>query len=203
MSKKDIQGTQAYASVTAWLVPVAVAGLALVAVISYGRSEETQAASGAPLYGKAVHEAIEGLKNPGGKPVAAAARPALPAGLAPEDYYWCEQCKAYHKRQPAQGQPAGVVPPPVAGGDPGQAVGQGAEAIPPLPAGLSAADYYWCTNCKAYHKRQPAAGIPAAGTPAAPPVVPVNPVPPAAPVTPATPESNPIAKPLAPDSSVP
>jgi hypothetical protein len=149
------KGSSVFAPVMAWLLPTAVAGMALVAVVTYVRSEETHAAGGAPLYDKAVREAIDGLKNPGAK--TAVARPALPAGLSPADHYWCEQCKAYHKRQPAQGQPAqpaGVVPAPVAGGTPATPGAQPDTTIPPLPAGMSAADYYWCSNCKIYHKRQ-------------------------------------------------
>ena len=161
----------------AWLVPVAVAGVAVVAVISYIRSEETHAASGSPLYGRAVQEAVEGLKNPAAK--TAAARPPLAAGLSPDEYYWCEQCKAYHKRQPGQSQPAGAPPQPVAGVGavipvtPAAAVTQPPGTIPPLPAGLSAQDYYWCADCKAYHPRNPAQGQPAGTTP--PPVAADNP----------------------------
>jgi hypothetical protein len=33
--------------------------------------------------------------------------------------------------------------------------------IPPLPEGFSAADYYWCPTCKAYHKRDAAGAQPA------------------------------------------
>ncbi len=43
------------------------------------------------------------------------------------------------------------------GDEPAAAVG-----IPPLPDGLSAADYYWCATCKAYHRRDAAAAQPVA-----------------------------------------
>jgi hypothetical protein len=162
------KGTQVFAPMMAWLVPAAVAGVGIVGAISYIRSQETQAASGSPLYGKAVHEAIEGLKNPAAK--VAVARPPLPAGLSPEEHYWCEQCKAYHKRQPGQTPPpaAGATPPPVAGGTPVMpgtpaAAAQPAGPIPPLAAGLSPDDYYWCANCKTYHQRQPAGAAPPLG----------------------------------------
>lgn len=147
----------------AWLVPAVVAGVIATAVISYARSGEFQAAAGSPYYGKAVQEAIAGLKNPG-ESALPAARPPLPAGLSPDEHYWCENCKAYHKREPGQSQPAGVAPPPIAGG--GAVAAQAADTIPPLPEGQSANDYYWCVNCKAYHPRQPAqnaaawAGVP-------------------------------------------
>jgi len=171
----ESKGTQGFAAGMTWLMPAAVVGVAVAGVISYVRSEEPQVAGGAPLYGQAVHEALDGLKNPGAKP-AATPQPPLPAGLSPNDYYWCEQCKAYHPRQAAQGQPAGVVPPPVAGSNPAPAAVLPAEAIPPLPAGFSPNDYYWCPTCKAYHPRQAAPGqaVGAAhpapvGTPAATP----------------------------------
>ena len=178
----SIKGTQAFTLTMAWLLPAAVAGVVIVTVITYVRTEETHAASGSPLYGQAVKEAVEGLKNPAAK--MNEARPPLQAGLSPDEYYWCEQCKAYHKRQPVQGQPAGTAPPPVAGSGPvapatpGMPAAQPDATIPPLPAGLDPADYYWCANCKAYHKRQPAQGQP--GSAAPPPVAGDNPAIPAA-----------------------
>ncbi|MCX6879566.1 MAG: hypothetical protein NTW21_38045 [Verrucomicrobia bacterium] len=173
------KGMQALAPAMVWLVPAAVAGVAMVAVISYIRSEETHAASGSPLYGQAVREAIDGLKNPGAKPVAA--RPPLPAGLSAAEVYWCEQCKAYHKGQPGQAQPAAATPAPVAGAA-ATPIAQPDSPIPPLPAGLAAADYYWCANCKTYHKRQAAEGQPAD---AAPPPLAGHSAPPAAVTQPA------------------
>jgi hypothetical protein len=46
---------------------------------------------------------------------------------------------------------------------------------PPLPAGLSPADYYWCDQHKQYHKREAAA--PAQGQPAAVPAGAARPAP--------------------------
>ncbi len=98
-----------------WLVPAALTGVVAAAVISYGRTEESQAAAGSPYYGKAVQEAINGLKNPGSKPLPAG-RPPLPAGLSPAEHEWCENCKVYHKRQPGAANAAGGAPPQVAPG---------------------------------------------------------------------------------------
>ena len=164
-----------------WLVPAAAAGVAVAMVITYVRSEDPPVAGGAPLYIKAAHEALEGLRNPQGAQAAqpAAAIPALPAGLSPDEYYWCDKCKAYHKRQAASdGSPqvAGTTPPAPPGTQPNA-------GIPPLPPEFSPFDYYWCPDCKAYHPRQgpgntppaflaapeppPAATPPAAANPAA------------------------------------
>lgn len=78
--------------------------------------------------------------------------PPLLAGLAPDDYDWCANCKVFHpKAQPA-------------------AAAQPSDAIPPLPAQFSPSDYYWCKDCKAYHPHQSATPIhPPAGTPVPPP----------------------------------
>jgi hypothetical protein len=126
--------------------------------------------------------------------------PPLPAGLAPADYYWCEKCKAYHKREPqpaggqaaadpaAHGAAAPAAPASVPAAPQGGAATPPAAAVPvsplpaavpgqrpPLPAGLSPADYEWCEQCKTYHPRkQPGA-------------TPVSPVAPAAPAVPAAP----------------
>jgi hypothetical protein len=163
MSDKT-KGLQELTSSMPWLVSAVVAGVGVVAAISYVRSQETHAASGSPLYERAVNEAITGLKNPAEK--VTAARPALPAGLSPDEHYWCESCQAYHKRQAAEGQPAGVAPPPLAAAAPATPLTPAAGtpvpgSIPPLPAGLSADDYYWCADCKGYHKRQPGQDQPA------------------------------------------
>ncbi len=77
------------ASLVAWLLPVAVTGVAAAAVVGYTRSGESHAAAGSPYYQKAVQEAIAGLKNVNEKSVPAAAIPALPEGLSPEDNYCC------------------------------------------------------------------------------------------------------------------
>lgn len=138
---------------TSWVVPVAVAGVVAAAVISYLRTVEPQAAPGSPYYTKAVKEAAAGLANPGLEAVPDG-RPALPAGYSPEDVAWCEQCKAYHKRQPAAGQAAGAGQPAVGAGPARQATPTD-ETIPPVLSGLSPDDYYWCPNCKVFHKRPP------------------------------------------------
>ncbi|MES2922135.1 MAG: hypothetical protein V4819_11345 [Verrucomicrobiota bacterium] len=154
---------------TAWFVPGIAAGVIATAVISYARSGETYAAAGSPYYGKAVQEAIAGLKNPGGD-APPAARPPLLAGLSPDEHYWCENCKTYHKREPGQ------TPPVAAPLSPSLAVAaQPADVIPPLPEGLSASDHYWCVNCKTYHPRQPAPV--AAGWAGVPYKLPVTPAP--------------------------
>ena len=158
-----------------WLMPAAVAGVIVTAVISYARSGETYAAAGSPYYGKAVNEALAGLKNLGEASLPAG-RPALPAGLSPDEHYWCENCKTYHKREPGQSQPAGGAPPAVAGGE---AAAPAGDSIPPLPEGQSAKDFYWCVNCKTYHPRQPAQNAAAwAGVPYKLPVQPGPALPP-------------------------
>ncbi len=166
------------------------AALALVitalAAGSYGASNEIDAAPGSPLYGKAVHEAIQGLAGNRAKQHAAgqpgAARPPLPAGLSPNDYYWCDKCKAYHKHKPggagqasppaAAGQPAAAQPAPPA--NPQPVAGQPAAARPPLPAGFSPDEVYWCEKCKAYHKRNPKSPQQPAARPPAPEATPAE-----------------------------
>jgi hypothetical protein len=185
------------ALVKAWLVPVAVAGVVVAAVISYVQSPEMQAAPDSPYYGKAVQEAMTGLVNAGGA-AAPAARPPLPAGLSPDDYYWCEEHKTYHPHQAGQpGQPlpagaaqpaagtlpAGVAQPPGVAAQPA-AVGSPPAAqsdltIPPLLAGVSPTDYFWCDNCKVFHKTSEHGQPPAAGgSPANPAGQPAAAIPP-------------------------
>ncbi len=183
-----------------WLVPVLVTGVVAAAVISYARTTEIQAAPGSPYYGKAVQEAMAGLVSPGTTPAPAGAEPGagagaeaippLPAGLSPNDYYWCPQHKTYHPRQAGQASPAGAAQVPAAGAQPAGGAAPPAAAgttppapaaveIPPLIAGKSPNDYEWCENCKGYHKR----AVPGQ------PVVPPAPTPvganPSAPVAPA------------------
>ena len=141
------------AAYTGWVVPLVAAGVVAAAVISYLRTVEPQAAPGSPYYGKAVKEAAAGLTNPGLEAVPEG-RPALPAGYSPEDVYWCEQCKAYHRRQPAGGQAAGAGQ-PAAGAGPARQTSPTDETIPPVLSGLSPDDYYWCPNFKVFHKRPP------------------------------------------------
>jgi hypothetical protein len=136
----------------AWIVPGVVTCVLAAAVATYPRAAEVHAAAGSPYYPKAAGEALAGLRDSGEKQ-AAAALPALPAGLSPEEHYWCEQCKTYHKRQ-ADGQAAAT--PPAGPATPA--------AVPPLPEGYDPAEYYWCANCKVYHSRKdPKVNVPAQG----------------------------------------
>ena len=110
-------------------------------------SPETDlAAPGAPLYEYAVTESVKSMmsKQEQAK-LGAEGRPPSPG----PDYYWCKNCKAYHKRKtPASaGQPAVARTPgatPAASPQPA--------ARPPSPG----AGYYWCEHCKTYHKKQAA-----------------------------------------------
>lgn len=88
----------------------------------------------------AAQPAAQGGTQPAAQPAAhpAPELPPLVTGKPPGDYYWCDECLAFHQRP--------AVPPQPAAADPG--------AIPPLPDGLNPADYYWCANCKAYHLRK-------------------------------------------------
>jgi hypothetical protein len=145
----------------AWILPGAVTCVLAAAVVSYPRAEEVHAAPGSPYYSKAAQEALAGLRSSGEKQALPAATPALPAGLSPDEHYWCEQCKAYHKRQPGGAPQAGAAP----------AAAIPSAAIPALPEGLDPAEYYWCANCKVYHSRKdPTVKVPGVGTanPAAP-----------------------------------
>ena len=111
--------------------------------VAAGRSPETDlAAPGAPLYEAALRESVQSLMSKQEQAeLGAQGRPPSPG----PDYYWCENCKTYHRRQtpaspqqtpPAQGQ--AVAPAPQNG------------AVPSSPG----PDTYWCENCKTYHKRQ-------------------------------------------------
>lgn len=84
-----------------WALPAVAGVMALAAVVSYARHEEREATPGSPYYDKAVREAVHGLANPAaGRAAAAPAnRPPLAAGLNPADYYWCDNCQTYHKRE--------------------------------------------------------------------------------------------------------
>jgi len=170
-----------------WVVGVMSAAVVVMAVASYGGSGEATAAPGAPLYDHTVQEAIRGLKGlrTRSAPVAAAKRPALPAGLDPKDYYWCEKCKAYHLRKPQTPAKAGATPgqaahshsvPPQAAKEPAAippsktapspGAGNASATRPPLPTGLDPKDYYWCEKCKAYHPRKPQAAGKSPASPA-------------------------------------
>jgi hypothetical protein len=145
----------------AWIVPGVVTCVLVAAVVSYPRAAEIHAAAGSPYYSKAAREALAGLQNSSEKQALPAATPALPAGLSPDEHYWCEQCKAYHKRQPGGVPQAGVAPVPGAGVEVAPVA---TAAIPPLPQGLDPAQYYWCANCKVYHSRaDPKVSVPGVG----------------------------------------
>jgi len=152
-----------------WIGAAFAIVISAMAVASYRPDAEVEAAPGSPLYGRAVHEAIQGLAGVGkqrqpGQP--AGVRPPLPAGLSPDEHYWCDKCKTYHKRQPAaaigpDGVPASLARPPAPGARPSVPAAQPptpAGARPPLPPGVTADEVYWCADCKAYHKRSGQAG---------------------------------------------
>ena len=105
------------------------------------RSPETDlAAPGAPLYEYAVTESVKTMmsKQEQAK-LEAKGRPPSPG----PDYYWCKNCKTYHKRQtPASAQQPAAT----------------AARRPPSPG----ASYYWCEQCKTYHRRKPVAQQPVA-----------------------------------------
>lgn len=194
MSTETENNPQTDRSRSMWIVTGGVVLLGTLAVFSYSVPDRDQAASGAPLYDQAVKEALRGLRNPGTRAQpAGAGRPALPANLSAKDHYWCENCKAWHKKQ-APGDPqapqanpaaeSGTTPPPaaprvvipyalgMAPGDPQPA----AASIPALPDGLSPAEHYWCENCKAWHKRDASAAAHSPDTP--PPAQPDGAIPP-------------------------
>ena len=192
MSKTPLNSGSAF-DPKAWIVPGVVTCVLVAAVVSYPRAAEINAAAGSPYYSKAAQEALVGLRSSGEKQALPAATPALPAGLSPDEHYWCEQCKAYHKRQPGGAPQAGVAPVPAAGAAAAPPVAGAAAptpaAIPSLPQGLNPAEYYWCANCKVYHSRSDpkvsVAGVAAAevaqpSLPAIPPSLarPIEPPPP-------------------------
>jgi hypothetical protein len=124
------------------------------------RSPETDlAAPGVALYEQAVKESVITLKSK--KEQAALDAQGRPPSPGP-DYYWCKNCKTYHKRQtPASpGQPAGAQRPVATPASPQQLLD--ASAARPASPG---ADYYWCEKCKTYHKRQAVPNQPGAATP--------------------------------------
>jgi len=119
------------------------------------RSPETDlAAPGAPLYEYTVTESVKTLmsKQEQAK-LEAKGRPPSPG----PDYFWCKNCKTYHKRKtpaPARQQPAVVQSPgaaPAASPQP---------ATTPARSPSPGAGYYWCEKCKTYHPRKPAAQLP-------------------------------------------
>jgi hypothetical protein len=82
------------------------------------------------------------------QPAAVAARPPSPG----VDYYWCEKCQTYHKKQAVPNQPGAVTP--AQHGTP--AAAPGVDTRPPSPG----PEFFWCDNCKTYHRRQPVAQQP-------------------------------------------
>jgi hypothetical protein len=102
-----------------------------------GRSPESDlAAPGAALYEIAVTESIRSLMT---KEEQAEGRPPSPG----PDYFWCENCKTYHKTQPG----AAIVQPAVAQSPGAVPAGTKAGSLPPSPG----EGYYWCEQCKTYH----------------------------------------------------
>jgi len=127
------------------------------------QSPETDlAAPGAPLYEYAVTESVKTLMSKQEQEALdAQGRPPSPG----PDYFWCKNCKTYHKRQtPASAQQPAVARTPGA-----------APAASPQPAAATVArppspgpDYYWCEKCKTYHKRQAVPNQPGAAVPESP-----------------------------------
>lgn len=121
------------------------------------RSPETDlAAPGAPLYEKAARESIVTLASKAELTTPGAA--GIPPSPGP-DYYWCKNCKAYHKKKApdAPAQPAaqqGITPAKQPQAD---------SSHPPSPG----PGYYWCSKCKAFHPRPQSPGTPQASTPVA------------------------------------
>lgn len=122
-----------------WIGGAALVVLGTVAVAAYSVSDEAQAGSGSPLYGFAVHEALEGLKGGGAK------APAAQGEV-------CKDCGKIHP--PAQHAN-------VAAAIPDAVPAQGADAVPVQAADtVPVGEYYYCQNCQAYHRRQPGTAIP-------------------------------------------
>jgi len=103
--------------------------------------ESDLAAAGAALYEFAVTESVKSLMS---KEEQADARPPSPG----PEYFWCDNCKTYHKNQAPGTHPQPGVSP---------------VTRPPSP-GLES---YWCESCKSYHLRQDAPNPPGAAGPAA------------------------------------
>jgi hypothetical protein len=131
--------------------------------------ESTLAAPGSPLYESAVTESVRSLMSKEDQAeLEAVGRPPSPG----PDYFWCEQCKTYHRRQapPAAAQPGTAQRPGAVG-----AAGRNSNASPVTRPPSPGPDYYWCENCKTYHRRQPSVG-----QAAAPPSTPIHAAPAAA-----------------------
>lgn len=133
------------------VVLVLAAGQDAVAGDGKSSPETDLAAPGAPLYEYAVAESVKGmLSKQEQAELGAASRPPSPG----PDYFWCENCKTYHKRQaPASAQQPVAAHSPVAVPAASPQPGAAAATRPPSPE----ADYYWCEHCKTYHKKKTAA----------------------------------------------
>jgi hypothetical protein len=151
-----------------------IVGCAVDAVGGWRSSESDLAAPGAALYQSAVAESVKSLLSKQEQAVIDAAnRPPSPG----PDYFWCDNCKTYHKRQtPAA---AGAIPNGSAPATP--TPGPHASPVtanrPPAPG----PDMYWCEQCKTYHRRQALPNQPGAALQGSPGLAP----PAAVPATPA------------------
>jgi len=127
---------------------LAAAGRDVVAGDGKLSPETDLAAPGAPLYEKAVKESVRTLMSKEEQAKLGSEERSLSPG---PDYYWCKNCKTYHKkkrsahsRKPATAQNPAVAP---AASPPS---GVAAAAKPPSPG----PDFFWCAQCKTYHKKQ-------------------------------------------------
>lgn len=133
---------------TAIVLLLLAVGRGVVAGDGKRSPESDLAAPGAPLYEKAVKESVITLMSK--QEQAALDDQGRPPSPGP-DYFWCKNCKTYHKKtapaSPGQ-QQAGQTPgaAPASPQQPGAATA----ARPPSPG----PDHFWCENCKTYHKKQ-------------------------------------------------
>jgi hypothetical protein len=114
------------------------------------RSPETDlAAPGAPLYEQALNESVKSLMSKQEKEaLGEQGRPPSPG----PDYYWCENCKAYHRKQaPAAAQRQTGEQQVRTPQQQAAAPARKEAARPPSPG----PEYYWCENCNQYHKKKP------------------------------------------------
>ena len=133
------------------VVLLLAAGAVVVMSARSSSPESDLAAPGAALYEFAVKESVISLMSKQEQAEHEVAnRPPSPG----PDYYWCENCKAYHKREtPASPQQPAVARTPGAAPAAAPQSSDAAAARPPSPG----PDFYWCEQCKTYHKRQPQA----------------------------------------------
>jgi hypothetical protein len=133
---------------TVIVVLLLTAGWVFVAGAGRRSPETDMAAPGAPLYEYTVTESVKSLMSKEEQAeLGAEGRPPSPG----PDYFWCENCKTYHKRQaPASpGQPAAAPSPGAVPASP-QPPDAASSARPPSPG----AGYYWCEQCNTYHQKQ-------------------------------------------------